>query len=361
MSEKELKSEEVAVEAEAVEETAPAEEETTVETDVAAAVVAEESSETADAAVGETTSTGEHIEEAKAEPAEEADTQMPVIDVLDPSEYGSVNPAYESLREREILEMTERRNAPDDVAQAKEMERNLFQVDYRPKASAAFRLVEAFISATAWPGATIASAVIAMLVVIGTLPPIALIAPFIIIVLSACGFLLKKHRRPKFSLIQDDVAYKWTGAVKDEVQEHGCFKTVRKVQRRALKVGEYGEIFSSIMLVLSFVILALFIPVPVAYFVSMVIVFATAWSMAGDYVSSSAPYCDVYDIQFDDKSSYAVISFDTPIPGEERYMTPIDKEAVLFALRPSTRTFLSGQSQDFELGEDGCVRRRILD
>ena len=77
-------------------------------------------------------------------------------------------------------------------------------------------------------------------------------------------------------------------------------------------------------------------------------------------MSSSAPYCDVYDIQFADGSGCAVISFDTPIPGEERYMTPIDKDAVIFALRQSTRTFLSGQSQEFELGEDGIVRRRIL-
>lgn len=302
----------------------------------------------------------EPVEQDTVEAVEETAKVSEWPDVPVATQYEDVEPSYVSQRERDIMLMAEQRNAPDDVAQAKAMERRLSQISFHPKATAGFRFIEAFISATAWPGATIASAVIAMLVVVGVLPALALIAPFIIMVLSACGFLLKKRRRPKFSLIQDDVAYKWTGAVKDEVQEHGVFKTITKVQRRALKVGEYGEIFSSIMLVLSFVILALFVPVPAAYFISMLIVFLIIWSMAGDYVSSSAPYCDVYDIQFADGSGCAVISFDTPIPGEERYMTPIDKDAVIFALRQSTRTFLSGQSQEFELGEDGIVRRRIL-
>ena len=283
-----------------------------------------------------------------------------VEETVDTESYAGIKPVYETSDERETRIMNECRNAPQDIDEVKAAEKiNVVPDDTASRrASVAFKAAEGLIAATAWPAAVIAACFIAIWVIIGNCALTALISSGVILALAGIGDVVKSMRLPKFALNQDEFEYRGKKRAAREPEDKN-YRTIAKVKRRHLRSGEYAHVLSSIVLVVAFIVLSVFMPIEISYFVAMVVVFATFWALGSEFVSSSTPYCDVYDIEWEDGEKVAVISFDTPLPNEKRYFTPIDgNRAYMLALRQTTKDFLAGDDSTFRLNDRGIIVRK---
>ena len=276
-------------------------------------------------------------------------------------ERSVLKPIYETRSEREVRIMNECRNSPHDVEEVQASEKVNTSADSARatiKGSVGFKVTEGAIAATSWPAAIIAVCFMAIWVIIGACELTALISAGLILVLTVLGCATKNIRYPKFALDQDE--YKRHGNTKVKYDpDPNNYKTIAKVHRRYLRSGEYAHVLSSIMLVVAFVLLTVFMPIEVSYFVAMALVFAIFWALGSEFVSSSTPYCDVYDIDLEDGQKVVAVSFDTPMPNETRYFTQIDGDrAYILALRQTTKDFLKEEASMFKLNSKGTISRK---